>query len=559
MNRKKRILFCTEATSLNTGYAGYSREILSYLHSTNKYEIAELGAYAPRDAQSEFPWTFFGNMPLDSDSDDAKKIYQSSTSNTFGEYRFAEACLSFLPDIVCDIRDFWMMEFQQRSAFRPFYHWVIMPTVDAAPQAQNWLMTYNEAEACLSYSDWAGEVLENAGISNYKGSAPPSAHRGLTFQYENKDTLKSEYSTLKDKFVIGTVMRNQRRKLYPDLFEAFSKFLSKVDDPSKYVLYCHTSFPDMGWDIPEILMDNEISNNVVFTYVCQETKKVFPHPFAGPTVPSPFVKDSLAAMSNVKAGVTIEQFNKIYGLFDLYVQYANSEGFGLPQVEAAACGVPVMSVDYSAMTSVIRKLGGVPLKPKSLYKEMETGCMRAVPDNDYTAEKFEQFFKMSQEGRNELSKKTYDNFQKFFKWEESGKQWEKIFDELPLRNWSETWMSKPKILSPDGPVQNWKQYKIHDLVEHLFSHVLCDPSKTKAYIYQRMMRDLRYGYAYNPNPLTYENDASFNTAVTTPDRFDYQKAYEICYNLRLQANKLEEKRGEILLNRIHPERLGEFE
>ena len=81
MNRKKRILFCTEATSLNTGYAGYSREILSYLHSTNKYEIAELGAYAPRDARSEFPWTFFGNMPLDSDSDDSKKIYQSSTSN----------------------------------------------------------------------------------------------------------------------------------------------------------------------------------------------------------------------------------------------------------------------------------------------------------------------------------------------------------------------------------------------------------------------------------------------------------------------------------------------
>ena len=25
--------------------------------------------------------------------------------------------------------------------------------------------------------------------------------------------------------IIGTVMRNQRRKLYPDLFEAFKKFL----------------------------------------------------------------------------------------------------------------------------------------------------------------------------------------------------------------------------------------------------------------------------------------------------------------------------------------------
>ena len=39
--------------------------------------------------------------------------------------------------------------------------------------------------------------------------------------------------------------------------------------------------------------------------------------------------------------------------FDLYVQYANSEGFGLPQVEAAGCGIPVASVDYSAMSSVV--------------------------------------------------------------------------------------------------------------------------------------------------------------------------------------------------------------
>ncbi len=29
--RKKRIIFCTEATFLNTGYSTYTREILNYL------------------------------------------------------------------------------------------------------------------------------------------------------------------------------------------------------------------------------------------------------------------------------------------------------------------------------------------------------------------------------------------------------------------------------------------------------------------------------------------------------------------------------------------------
>ena len=43
--RKKRVLFCSEATYLNTGYATYAREVLSRLHASGKYEIAEFASY----------------------------------------------------------------------------------------------------------------------------------------------------------------------------------------------------------------------------------------------------------------------------------------------------------------------------------------------------------------------------------------------------------------------------------------------------------------------------------------------------------------------------------
>ena len=129
-----------------------------------------------------------------------------------------------------------------------------------------------------------------------------------------------------------------------------------------------------------------------FTYICPDTKRPFPSPFKGAVAQSPFTGKWGCTLSNVKTGVSYEELSNIINLFDLYTQYANCEGFGLPQVEAAACGVPVCGTDYSAMESVLRKLEGVPIKPAALYKELETGCMRAVPDNHLAADCFLQFF-----------------------------------------------------------------------------------------------------------------------------------------------------------------------
>ena len=89
-----------------------------------------------------------------------------------------------------------------------------MPTVDARPQARQWIATYNSADACLTYSDWAGEVLKNqsGGSINYLGSAPPSAHPAYK-PIEDKEGLKKSLGLEPDCKIIGTVMRNQRRKL----------------------------------------------------------------------------------------------------------------------------------------------------------------------------------------------------------------------------------------------------------------------------------------------------------------------------------------------------------
>jgi glycosyltransferase involved in cell wall biosynthesis len=551
--RKKRILFCSEATFLNTGYATYTREILNYLYSTGKYDLAEMASYGNRhDSRAvNIPWKFYGVVPDERCSEEERKQYFEHPIAQFGELIFEEVCLNFKPDIVCDIRDFWMLDFEERSPFRPFYKWCVMPTVDARPQARQWIATYQSADACLTYSEWAGEVLkdQSGGKINYLGTSPPSAHAAYK-PIENKSELRKTMGIPEDINLIGTVMRNQRRKLYPDLFEAFKILLSKVPDPNKYFLYCHTSYPDLGWDIPELLHQYQLSSKVYFTYICGQTNKPFVSLFKGAVAQSPYTGKFGATLSNVKNGVSYEDLSKIINLFDLYVQYANCEGFGLPQVEAAACGIPVMATDYSAMESVVRNLGGIPVKPKTLYKELETGCLRAVPDNELASELMLEFFKMLPEDRKSMGVKTREAFEKFYTWQNSGKMWEDYFDSVEILPDELTWKSPPRIHQPaQKPSKIPENAEYDKLARWLITNVLCEPDKVNSFMEARLIRDLMYKATTATTGGMYfnESSAAFDGKMArTP--FDFDIAYKQMLTLCNRRNFWEQRRFNALMN-----------
>jgi glycosyltransferase involved in cell wall biosynthesis len=551
--RKKRILFCSEATFLNTGYATYTREVLTYLLSTGKYELAELAAYGERNdpRASGIPWKYYGVMPNTESEPKATREeleqYGSQPTNQFGEFLFEAVCLDFRPDIVCDIRDFWMLDFAERSPFRRFFNWCIMPTVDARPQARQWVSTYQGADACFTYSDWAGKVLEDqsGGKINYLGSAPPSAHAAYK-PVANKDIHKVKFGIDPSTNIIGTVMRNQRRKLYPDLFEAFRKYIDNTGD-NKTMLYCHTSYPDLGWDIPELLQEHRLSSRVLFTYICGQTGQPFPSLFKGAVIESPFTRQFGAVLSSVKTGVSYEQLSDIMNLFDLYVQYANCEGFGLPQVEAAACGIPVMGTDYSAMESVLRKLEGFPITPKALYKELETGCLRAVPDNDLAAKKFEEFLSLSKDKRQQLGDRTRELFEQHYQWGATGKKWEEYFDSTEIVPWERTWESAPRINQPaEKPEELPPNASPKDLARWLITDVLREPERINSFFEARLVRDLMYQATTSTTGGMYFNESSqaFDGQATRSP-FNFDMAYDHLSSLCNRRNMWEQRRMEV--------------
>tara|TARA_R100000808_G_scaffold2804_3_gene10532 strand:- start:57072 stop:58712 length:1641 start_codon:yes stop_codon:yes gene_type:complete len=538
---RKKILLCSEATFLNTGYATYGREIMKRLYEKDKYELAEFSSYGSADDEraSSIPWRYYPNLP-DENDEQRRQEYVSAATNQFGEWRFEHVLLDFKPDIVFDIRDFWMMDYQERSPFRRLFHWAVMPTVDAYPQNEQWLGTYANANAVFNYSEFGMETLleESDGRINCRGVASPSAdaaYKPVSDKFQHKEAMGFDGNCK----IIGTVMRNQRRKLYPDLFEAFAKFIQESGREDVY-LYCHTSYPDLGWDIPKLLKQHGICSKTLFTYVCANCRHWFPSFFQDAVCRCNNCGQHAASLSNVQKGVDTEDLAQIVNLFDLYVQYANSEGFGLPQVEAAACGVFVMSVDYSAMSSVVRNLEGEPLKLITKYLELETGCYRAIPDNDYACQKMVEFFNLPDE---EIARKgavCRKNFVEKYQWDASAQKWEEHFDAV-YRPPEDKWNSPPEIFQPATQMPTNMDNK--DLARWLIVNVLGDETRLDSYMESRMVRDLNYGVYIEGTGDVYINEDSmaYNRPQFKP--FGPEEAYKAMYEIRMKRNYWENIRG----------------
>ena len=148
---------------------------------------------------------------------------EKASTWTIWRIQLEQTCLEFKPDIVCDIRDFWMIEFIYKSPFRKSLNGHLRQSDASSQQKKRHI--HSTADACFSYSDWSGEILKSQSGNkiNYLGSAPPSANPA--YKPMNKHEIKQRFGTDQDTRIIGTVMRNRRRKLYPDHLVSFRKFL----------------------------------------------------------------------------------------------------------------------------------------------------------------------------------------------------------------------------------------------------------------------------------------------------------------------------------------------
>lgn len=550
IKRKRRVLFVGEASFLATGFSTYWNEVIKRLYATEEFEIAEFGSYAHDDDPrcQQVPWKFYPVAPARSNQSAMQK-YMSNQNNQFGEWRFIDVCLDFKPDIVVGIRDWWMDEFILRSPLRQNFSFVWMPTIDGEPQRELWLDSYRQCDRILTYSKYGMNLLKKTGRhgTDLVAVASPGADLEIFKPPENKKAHKAQLGIDPNSLIIGTVMRNQKRKLYYDLIEAFSIWLHRskskghLELAKRTFLYLHTSYPDVGYDIGKAIRDFKIGNKVIMTYLCNNCQTAYPSFFAGELMICRKCGKLAAHPPNASHSCPRNVLADIMKTFDLYVQYSCCEGWGMPLTDAQACGVPTMAIRYSAMEDHLENPTAIPIEVERFFWEaiIETEQKRALPNNIDFVNKLDRFLKQSESVRDEKCKQTRAYIEKLVDtygqnkpmcrrgWDRTAAIWGQVIRETRIKDPKTTWfcpvshVHNPNLASPSNNMNN------SEFVNWIIGKVWNRPDMLRTHFAGEWLKSLNSG------------------SRTMGDRripFDRNKLVEHFMGLIREENIVEEKR-----------------
>lgn len=298
---------------------------------------------------------------------DGLKIYPKM-GDVWGSDCMTEHAKDFNADVTVSFQDAWPLNHQLMSKVK---NWVAYTPIDSDPVHPEVLKRLGLAWRVITMADFGYKQLLNNGIPS------TTIYHGVDTQvYQKRDKKKAREmfqlhndKVSKDAFFFGMVAANKDnppRKSFQEVLDAFRMFLVKHPDSGMFI---QTSLHNpSGFPIVEYCKHLGIANNVFFLNDYQ----------------SAFKLDSNA-------------MSYLFSCLDGYIATSQSEGFGLPIIEAQSCQVPVITTDWTAMTeNIIDKKTGYLVNVSS--KRWTAGnCYFGIPDTRDIYDKMEKLFKSDRE------------------------------------------------------------------------------------------------------------------------------------------------------------------
>ena len=232
------------------------------------------------------------------------------------------------PDIVLSIQDF---PYHVQLFHDPRVDWtkfgrVLITPVDGTPIEPTWLELLGHVDAAMTISQFGVDAFAEAG--HQVRLCRPGVNLNKFFKQPEQTCLenRSKLGLGADNFILGTMAQNQGRKAITKMIEGFFEFAKDKPD-ARYLLDMDEASP-AGWNLPNIIQQQGWDKSkIIFRSDC------------------------------IRAGLV--EMNDRYNLLDAHVVLAHREGYGLPLVEAMACGVVSIAMDYCSGPEIVGKGRGV--------------------------------------------------------------------------------------------------------------------------------------------------------------------------------------------------------
>lgn len=352
MNKKKKIFWLSSFSKSKTGFGRHSKEILSHLYKTGKYEIVEYATWPFRlnDPNCKsMPWKCYGAAP-DNDAE-IQKLASDPTmlrSMQYGGVYIDSLIEQEKPDVFFGVEDIWAFNGYWDKKWFNKIHSVIWTTLDSVPIYK---MAHENAEKIKNYWVWASFAKdEMAKLGHEHVKVVHGAFDTSDFfpvSEKDKKILKANHRIDEDCKVFGFVFRNQPRKLVGQLIEGFA--LYKQREPlAKVKLLLHTNWEEV-WNIKQFMEEFGVEKeDVLTTYICSSCGHYSVKPYDGQGIRCEACNKP-TSMSNPSTtfGLKESELNLIYNLMDAYIHPMTSGGLEMPIVEAMMAGLPVATVGYS--------------------------------------------------------------------------------------------------------------------------------------------------------------------------------------------------------------------
>lgn len=302
-------------------------------------------------------------------------------------------------DIVITLMDVWVLHNAVTSKFR----WVPWLPVDHDPVPPIVADALETAYQPIAYSQFGVRKLQECG---YKPLYVP--HGIETDLFKPMDRLEARASLAgcpADTFLVGIVAANKghpSRKAFDQQIRAFAELHKRHSDT---MLYLHTEMSGVsdGEYIPRII---ELAG--------VDTKAIA-HP------------DQYQYRRGL---ISQEQMVARYNSFDVLMNATRGEGFGIPILEAQACGTPVIVTDFSSMPELCFSGWKVGYSDKEFTYQNSYQVLPSVPD---LVDALEEAYQQNSEKRAEMRQRARDGAMAYDADRVTAEYWKPVLETIEQR------------------------------------------------------------------------------------------------------------------------------